>query len=202
MRSLPARGRLLAPALVACVAALGSGCAWQPYVVTRAVRHVTGAKTRVHLIIPLAASLRAYRVIELRALSNQLPGRVPAAMARYLDDRIAKELGSLPSAPAIVRPVEPDLNPGAPEPPAEPTLLVDGFLDDYDAGSLPLRIIELGFNHITVTARIRLRDKASERVLGSASITAEDDRETGTTKAAIDHLASRVRTFVVTGYAQ
>jgi hypothetical protein len=39
-------------------------------------------------------------------------------------------------------------------------------------------------------------------VLGAASITAEDDRETGTTKAALDHVASRVRAFIATGYAR
>ena len=47
-----------------------------------------------------------------------------------------------------------------------PTLVIDGFVDDYDPGSLPLRVVELGFNHVAVTVRIRLRDKQSGRIIG------------------------------------
>jgi hypothetical protein len=55
---------------------------------------------------------------------------------------------------------------------------------------------------VAVTLRIRLRDKASGQLLGAASVTAEDDRASGTSKAAIDHATTRIRGFVETGYAQ
>ena len=65
-----------------------------------------------------------------------------------------------------------------------------------------MRIAELGFNHIAVTLRIRVRDKSSGRLLGAASVTAEDDSATGTTTGAINRAAERIRAFLAAGYAR
>ncbi|MEP6915033.1 MAG: hypothetical protein ABJC89_05280 [Acidobacteriota bacterium] len=187
-----------------CAALLTSGCGWQTYAITRAARHVTGAKTRDHTLQPLASSLRGYRVIELHEFSNMLPGRVPAPMERYLGDRIARALSRITAAPVVERVSALDLAVArlSPDTRAEAVLLADGFLDDYEPGSRALRIVELGFNHVAVTVRMQLRDKQSNRLLGAVSVTAEDDRETGTTKAAIDRVASRIGRFVESGFAR
>jgi hypothetical protein len=185
-------------------AVITSACAWQTYAVTRAARHFTGLKTRVHIIHPLASSLRGYRVIELRPLANLMPGRVPSAMEGYLGARIAGELSHLTTAPEVTRVTALDL--AATDPSQTPdeasALIVEGFLDDYNPGSRLLRVVELGFNHVAVTVRVLLRDKRSNRLVGAVSVTAEDDRETGTTTAAIDHVASGIGRFLGAGYAR
>ena len=186
-----------------CITLAISGCAWKPYVVTRAIRYATGARTRFHAIVPLGASLTRYRAIEVRRLESLLPGRIPPNMERYLDDRITAELAAVISSPRVVQ-VTDDIPAGdIVEPlPSAPTLIVDGFVDDYDPGSVPLRLVELGFNHVAVTVRVRLRDKDSGEVVGAASITAEDNRATGTTRSAINRVAKRIRAFVNSGYGR
>jgi hypothetical protein len=177
-----------------CLALATSGCGWQTYAVTRSVREVTGAKTRLHVVVPLSG-LTPYRVIEVAPLANLIGDRLPPPLEQYLDERMIQAFTGLPSSPATHKgPVDSDVS--------VPTLVVDGFLDDYDPGSRSLRVVELGFNHVAVTLRIRLRDKASGQLLGAASVTAEDDRASGTSKAAIDHATARIRGFVETGYAQ
>jgi hypothetical protein len=200
-RSQLYRATLLAGAM--CAGLFTSGCSWQTYAVMRTGRHFTGEKTHEHILQPLASSLRGYRVIELHELANMLPGRVPAAMERYLGERIASELSRLTTAPAIERFTALDLEVASLSRDISPeaALVVDGFLDDYDAGSRALRIVELGFNHVAVTVRVQLSDKQSNGLLGAVSITAEDDRENGTTTAAIDQAASRIGRFVEGGYA-
>lgn len=198
----PSRLRRLA-ALVAIAAALCSGgCAWQSYAVTRSIREVTGAKFRVHVIAPLGSRLARYRAIEVRPLDDLLGTRMPAEMQRYLHDRLLRVLDRLPSSPVIVAADDGETGVSAEPPAAVPTLVLDGFIDDYDAGSRALRAAELGFNHVAVTVRVRLRDQRTGRLLGAASVTAEDDRASGSTKAAINHLTDRIRDFVAGGYAR
>lgn len=176
-----------------CLALATSGCGWQTYAVTRSVREVTGAKTRLHVVVPIASSLRPYHAIEVAPLADLIGDRIPPPMEQYLNERLVKALSGLPAAPTnLSRPL--DAEPG--------TVVVDGFIDDYDAGSRPLRVVELGFNHVAITIRVRLRAKASGQLLGAVSVTAEDDRASGTTRAAIDHAAARIRAFVEAAYAR
>jgi hypothetical protein len=202
----PAFSSLLRSRLVSAVAIsaalCGWGCAWQPYVVTRSIREVTGAKLRLHVIAPLGASLSRYRLIEVRPLDDLLGTRVPADIEQYFTEHLVQALHRLPSSPTVVTAVSNQLGDGSVEPPAAvPTLVVDGFIDDYDPGSRALRVAELGFNHIAVTVRVRLRDQQTGRLLSAASLTAEDDRASGTTKAAINHLTDRIRDLLAAGYA-
>jgi hypothetical protein len=192
-------------ALVVTVTAAASACAWQPYVATRTIRHFTGNPTRFHSIVPLTASLKRYRVVEVTPLQNLLDSAIPAATKQYIDQRVVDRLRSLPAAPHVIVLTEHPLGidadaPAAAPVPGAPTLRVDGFIDDFDAGSLPLRLAELGFNHVAVTVRIRLRDKATSQIIGAASFTAQDDRITASTTAAINHVASRIGDFVESGY--
>lgn len=170
----------------------------------RAGRQFTGAKTRVHVIRPLASSLRAYRVIELHPLSNLLPGHVPPSMEREIGDRVDAALSHVSTTPSVTRMTALDLEARRLTPDIETgsALVVEEFLDDYDVGSRTLRIVELGFNHIAVTVRVQLHDRRSNAMLGSISVTAEDDRETGTAEAAITRVAGAIGGFVGEGYAR
>jgi hypothetical protein len=181
-----------------------AGCTWQGYAVSRGIRLVTGASTRVHVVVPITTSLRRYRVIEIHRLNNMLPGRIPPPLEDYVNDVLAGEWHRLPSAPAIVNAAaEPVAGAaGVSGVPRLPTLEFEGVIDDYDPGYLGLRLIELGFNHLVVTVSIQLRDKRTGTVVGAASITAQDDRPTATARAAIRRLAGQVRAFVRTGYAR
>jgi hypothetical protein len=201
---IPVPSRRSATSLAAIFLALAAAsCAWKVYPVTRTIREVTGAKARLHVIVPIKSTLRTYRVIEVKPLGDLVGGRVPPAMGRYLNEQIATQLRDLPTGPTVVK--------VAPTTPAQTddgsanlaaAAVLDGYLEDYDAGSRSLRIVELGFNHIAVTVRIQLRDKQSGGLLGAASVTAEDDRASGTTAAAIDHAAGQIREFMETGYAR
>jgi hypothetical protein len=194
MRALLSHAHRRLRALTAlCLVLASSGCAWQTYAVTRSVREATGAKTRLHVILPVGSSLRSYRVIEVRPLVDLIGERIPPSMEQYLNDRMIAALSSLSSSPRTEKaPADAEAT--------APTIAIDGFLDDYEGGSRPLRLVELGFNHVAVTLRIRVRDKQSGQVLGAASVTAEDDRASGTVRAAIDHATERIRAFVETGY--
>ena len=200
--SLRAAGSI---AVLCACSSVAAGCAWQPYVVTRGIRHLTGNHTRVHPIVPLAASLKPYRIVEVMPLENLLGTAVPMTTERLINDRVAEGLRALPTSPQVIAvrpdPLAPaDAASGAPPGSPAPTLRVEGYIDDLDAGSLPLRIAELGFNHVAVTVRIRLRDKATAQVVGAASFTAQDDRVTASANVAINNVAKRIRAYVGAGY--
>jgi hypothetical protein len=195
LRLVPVAGWLV------CLLTAFSGCTWQGYAVTRGIRTVTGIRTDLHAIRPVTAPLRAYRIIEMHPLENLVPA-MPSELERYLNDTLAEQLHRLPSSPAIVRrdPEAPLEDSGDVEAEAAPTLVLDGFIDDYDPGYVGLRLVELGLNHQVVTVRIQLRDKQTGDIVGAASVTAQDNRAVGTVKATIGRLAARLRTFVEAGY--
>jgi hypothetical protein len=178
-----------------------SACAWQPYVVTRVARHFTGVRTRLHVITPSAPGLASYRGIEILPVANLLAAHAPATVQRYLQARIAKMLGSLHRQRVVVAVSESLLTTTDLAVPA-PTLVVEALLDDFDPGSLPLRLGEMGFNHIAVTVRVRLRDLQSGSPLGAISVTTQDDRASGTTSGAIDRVADRIGDWIAKGYAR
>jgi len=192
-----------AVAVLTAISGISAGCAWQPYAVTRGIRHLTGNHTRFHAIVPLTVSLKPYRVVEVMPLQNLLGATVPMATERYIDDHLVNDLRALPSSPQIVVPTESPVGvTEEPAPTTERTLRLEGFIDDLDGGSLPLRIAELGFNHVAVTVRIRLRDKATSQLIGAASFTTQDDRVTASANVAINNLTNRIRAYVESGYAR
>jgi hypothetical protein len=198
------RGRLPLPVLLTAVTLAVSGCSWQTYAVSRGLRYATGVQTRFHTLRPLTSSLKDYRVIEVRKLDDMLPGHVPPALERYLNARLVKELGTVPTSPRVVS-LDDSAAPGegdAQSAPAHQTLVCEGFIDDYDPGYLALRLVELGFNHLALTVRLQLRDKATGRLVGAASVTSQDDRVSATSRAAADRLAHRLGRFVGAGYGE
>jgi hypothetical protein len=171
-----------------------AGCGWQGYLVTHGINHFTGKPTRFHSIVPLTGALDSYRVVEVKPLENLLFGQIPPQMEAYLDEEISRQLLSVKSKPEIVGHDE------AQTTQVRPTLVFEGYIDDYDPGYVGLRLVELGFNHVAVTVRFQLRDKQTGEIVGAASITAQDDRVTASPKAAINTIAKRIRSFTSSGY--
>ncbi len=188
---------------LAVVSACLAGCSWRPYVATRAIRQFTGAPTRFHSIAPLHESLKPFRAIEVKPLENLVGNHMPPQMERYLNERVMQELQLLKSSPKVVA-YDEWLSSQEPASmaPEESALIFEGYIDDYDPGYVGLRLLEFGFNHVAVTVRFQLRDKRSGEIVGAASITAQDDRATATTRGAIDRIAKRIRKFVNPGYGE
>ena len=162
---------------------------------------LTGAKTRLHVIVPISASLRRYRVIEVRPLADL--HRANACRRRWSgtsNDRITTALSGLPSSPAIVkarrrgsRRRERSTRRRIPGADAR-RRWVSRRLRCRLARPAPRRTrIQPHRRH---RARPRCATSRSGELLGAASVTAEDDRAAGTTRAAIDHAADRIRAFV------
>ena len=193
----PMRRRLLRLAGGLFITALTTSCAWQPYAAARAVQAVAGAPIRLHVITPLDASLRRYRLIEIKPLENLLPREIAGPVERYLTGRLTDQLHRVSSSPSVVLQTTPaaTLKPGEPA-----VLVVEGIIDDYETGSAAMRAADVGFNHAAVTVRFQLRDKLSGRVLGAASVTAQDGRPVGGARAAMNRLVRRVGAFVDQGY--
>ncbi len=197
------RRRVACVGLAMCALPPLAGCTWQGYAVSRGVRTVTGARTQLHAIVPVAATLRSYRVIEMHPLENLVP-TMPSELERFLTDALADQLHHLASSPAIVQrdPNATPLDASSPDAPTAPTLVLDGEIDDYDPGYVGLRLVELGLNHQVITIRIQLQDKQTGKVVGAASITAQDKTVISTAKQTIRRVASRVRAFVGAGYGE
>lgn len=191
------RRRLGWLAVIACAAALVTSCAWQPYAAARAVQYAVGAPIRLHIVTPLDSSLRRYRVIEI-AMNDLLPRELGGPVERELSTRLTAVLRKVSTSPAVMLQAAPAASLTAT--PHAPVLILDGIIDDYETGSPTLRAADLGFNHAAVTVRFQLRDKDSGRVLGAASITAQDGRPVGGARAAMNHLVHRVGAFVDQGY--
>lgn len=192
---------MAARALLGITVMAAPGCGWQSYAVTRSVRHFTGSTTRMHVIAPLTVSLQRYRAIELAPVVNLLPAHVTANVPRELGVRLERRLRALPSRPRIEE-IGDQMLPGADAVSSEPALALEVALDDFEAGSRPLRALEVGFNHVAVTVRVRVSREDTGEVLGAVSITAQDDRESGSTSTAMDHVVSAIGHWIGDGYAR
>ena len=180
-----------------CAALLLAGCSLQPYVYTRATREFTGKKLRTHTIIPLPDKLSPYQVLEVRPLDNLVLDRMPAPMERHLNEQIYANLKSLKVFPEITREgYEFIIEDPSAKPEVKPTLVFEGSIDDYEPGVRSLRLVELGYNHVAVTVRFQLRDKQTNEILSSSSITAQDDTVSGSTRSAEDKVAKRIGKLV------
>lgn len=181
---------------------LQAGCAWHSYAYSRAIRQVTGDKVRTHTIVSAdSGTLARYQVLEVKKLDNLMLDRVPPQVHTYIDDKIYSEIKSTNLFAEVHREgyefiIE---DPAAPAKP-KPTVVFEGAIDDYDPGYRGLRFIELGFNHSVVTIRFQLRDKQTGEILSSASITAQNDTPTGSSKSAVNKVAKRIRKMIRAQY--
>ena len=186
--------------LCLALAFLLGGCNWSPYLATRAIRQVTGKKMRFHSIEPVRNALGLYRVLEVKKLDNLMLDQIPPAMEQYVNDRLFKELSESALFSEVVGPDDETAAEGKVMAPTKPTLVFEGIIDDYSPGYRGLRYAELGFNHVAVTVRFQLRDKLTGAIMGGASITAQDNRATGSTRSAIDRIAKRIKGFMKSEY--
>ena len=190
---------LLVTALSAVL--LLDACNWRPYAYTRGIRQFTGRKLRTHTIVAGRTGLSDYQVLEVKKLDNLVLRQIPAPMEKYLNDKIFVSLRSLKMFPEVVREgYEFTVEDPSGKTAAKPTLIFEGAIDDYEPGYRSLRFAELGFNHVAVTVRFRLRDKQSQEILCSSSITAQDDTPTGSTKSAEGLVAKRIKKLVAAAY--
>ncbi len=191
---IQSRARLLG---ICCAGLVFGGCSIQPYMVTRTTREFTGKKLRTHTIIPLQDNLSHYQVLEVKPLENMVLERIPAPMEKHLNEQIYANLKSLKVLPEVSREgYEFVIEDPSAKPELKRTLVFEGSIDDYEPGMRSLRLMELGYNHVAVTVRFRLRDQQTNQVLSSASITAQDDTVSGNTKRAEDKVAKRIRKII------
>jgi hypothetical protein len=85
---------------------------------------------------------------------------------------------------------------GIPPAASQPTLVLEGFIDDFTAGIPKLRIIEKGNNHAVITVRVLLRDKQSAHLLGEKNITIENARVTSNVERMVDKSAHEIAGYV------
>lgn len=175
---------------------LNAGCPWRPYVMDRTFRQVTGQKIRLHRVLPVSDDLSRYRILEVQPLENMMLDQITPDLRYYLENKIFEALSDAKRFDQVVR-AEPAGSPE--EPPEEPTLVLEGAIDDYHPGYVGLRIFELGYNHISLTIRFQLRDKQTGDVLGSASVTVHENRPNGTPRGAANRVAKEIRKYLRSG---
>ena len=78
----------------------------------------------------------------------------------------------------------------------QPTLVLEGYIDDFTAGIPKLRYIEQGNNHAILTVRLILKDKLTARVLSQMNITVENTRMTSNVERMVDKSAEEVASYV------
>src|SRR5262249_19837487 len=124
--------------------------------------------------------------------------KLPPETERYLNQKLFDAFRSLKPAALVVR----QRDEASPEndPATEPTLLLEGQIDDFHPGYRGLRILELGYNHISTTVRFQLWDQQTGELLGSASITVHENRPNGTPRSAADRIAKEMKKFMRSGY--
>jgi len=175
--------------------ALGStGCNFKRavinYVPTRVAREFVGQRTNVHPILPITAELRNYQILAVKSFDNLMLDEMPDRMYNDLNDQIVKEIARRKMFREVVR-IEDEAELGGQNATA-PTLILDGFVDNYHPGSRGLRLVELGLNHAVVTVRFQLRDRQTDEILGSASITVYERAASRTVRSAINQAAKTV----------
>jgi len=78
----------------------------------------------------------------------------------------------------------------------QPTLVLEGDIDDFTPGIPKLRYIEKGNNHAILTVRIMLKDKQTALVLGQMNITVENTRITSNVERMVGKSAEEVARYV------
>lgn len=187
------------------LATVGVGCSVRSVATSvppRIFREVHGLRVRSYQIKPVADDLRTYKAIEIRNLDNLMLDEIPAQSVAELNAGIVKRIKALNRFDHVA---EFDRAGDVPEKQAidevavagsEPTLVVEGYIDDYTPGIPKLRYIEQGNNHAVLTMRITLKDKQTGRVLGQMNITVENTRITSNVERMVDKSAEEVASYV------
>ena len=188
---------------ILCLIATGSGCSVRGVVTSapqRLFREVHALRVRSYQITPVTDDLRQYKAIEIHRLDNLMLDEIPAQSVEQLNSRIVEEIKSLNHFDSITE-VEgtsdaPGRQTNQPGNVIAPTLVIEGYIDDYTPGIPSLRYIEQGNNHAILTVRITLKDKQTGSVLGQKNITVENSRVTSNIKRMVNRSAEEVAGYV------
>lgn len=167
------------------------------YIPTRVAREVIGQQTNFHPLVPITTDLRNYNIIAIKNFDNLMLDQMPENMYHYLNDQVAKEISRRKMFGEVVR-IEDEAELGT-KADAPPTLILEGFIDNYHPGSRGLRVVELGLNHGVVTIRFQLRDRQTDEIVGSASITVYERAASKSIKSAINQAAKKAAEFISQG---
>jgi hypothetical protein len=191
--------------LVLVAAVLGStGCNLKRHALsfspTRIAREFTSEQTNFHTTTPIRGDLRRYKVIAVKKFENLMLDEMPVGVFNFLNDQLIKEI----SQKELFQEVHPfqyeeELEPRESAP---PTLVLAGYVDNYNPGSRGLRVLELGLNHAVVTLRFQLQDWQTQQTLASASVTVYERASSKTAITAIHRAARSVAEFIRKGDSQ
>ena len=186
----------------------GTGCSLRSVatsVPSRVFREVHGLRVRSYKMTPVSNDLRPYKAIEIHKLNNLMLDEIPAQSAEQLNAGIVKQIRALNHFDhiAVIDGANDSQEKQANHPGDEitdavlqPTLVLEGYIDDFTPGIPKLRYIEQGNNHAILTVRIMLKDKQTARVLGQMNITVENTRITSNVERMVGKSAEEVARYV------
>ena len=189
----------------------GTGCSLRSVatsVPSRVFREVHGLRVRSYQMTPVSDDLRQYKAIEIHKLNNLMLDEIPAQSVEQLNAGIMKQIRALNHFDHIAvidgadNFQEKSANKSADEitdAVLHPTLVLEGYIDDFTPGIPKLRYIEKGNNHAILTVRVMLKDKQSARVLGQMNITVENTRITSNVERMAGKSAEEVARYVRRG---
>jgi hypothetical protein len=186
----------------------GAGCSLRSVATSvppRVFREVHGLRVRSYQMTQITNDLRQYKAIEIHKLNNLMLDEIPAQSIEQLNVGIVKQIRALNHFDhfAVIDGANDSQEKQANQPGdetsvtvAQPTLVLEGYIDDFTPGIPKLRYIEQGNNHAILTVRIMLKDKQTTRVLGEMNITVENTRITSNVERMVGKSAEEVARYV------
>jgi hypothetical protein len=203
----PVIKRILPFTIALAFIAGGAGCNLRSVATSvppRVFREVHGLRVRSYQMTPATDDLRQYKAIEIHKLNNLMLNEIPAQSVEQLNAGIVKQIGALNHFDHIAvieganntqeKANQPDDE--ITEAVVQPTLVLEGDIDDFTAGIPKLRYIEQGNNHAVLTVRIRLKDLQTARLLGQMNITVENTRITSNVERMVGKSAEEIAGYV------
>jgi hypothetical protein len=204
----PVAKRILPLTTALALIAGGAGCSLRSVATSvppRVFREVHGLRVRSYQMMPVTSDLRQYKAIEIHKLNNLMLDEIPAQSVEELNVGIDKQIRALNHFDhiAVIDGANNSQEKQANQPGEEitdavlqPTLVLEGYIDDFTPGIPKLRYIEQGNNHAILTVRIMLKDKLIARVLGQINITVENTRITSNVERMVGKSAEEVARYV------
>jgi len=186
----------------------GAGCSLHSVATSvppRIFREVHGLRARAYQMMPVTNDLSQYKAIEIHKLNNLMLDEIPAQSVEQLNAGIVKQIRALNhfNHIAVIDGANESQEKQANQPGEEitdtvlqPTLVLEGYIDDFTPGIPKLRYIEQGNNHAVLTVRIMLKNKLTARVLGQMNITVENTRITSNVERMVRKSAEEVARYV------
>jgi len=186
----------------------GTGCSLRSVatsVPSRVFREVHGLRVRSYQLTPVTNDLRQYKAIEIHKLNNLMIDEIPARSVEQLNVGIVQQIRALNYFDhiAVIDGANDSQEKQANQPSEEitdavlqPTLALEGYIDDFTPGIPKLRYIEQGNNHAILTVRMMVKDKLTARVLGQMNITVENTRITSNVERMVVKSAEEVARYV------